>query len=133
MRRWLAVIILSVLVFPAAMLAQKPVKNVSKHHHPNIEAAQHLVAQAFNKITAAQEGIVFLRGRGAVPVGEKPIKLRLGRQEFALAVLSAELLMILHRRSALPPAARRVRRVCKAPWQAYGLSAPCAPGQRPQQ
>jgi hypothetical protein len=43
-----------VLVFPAAMLAQKPKQNVSKEHHPNLAAAQHLVTQAFNKITAAQ-------------------------------------------------------------------------------
>jgi len=54
MRRWLAIVVLSMLVFPAAMLAQKPVHNVSKAKHPNLAAAQHLVDQAFNKISAAQ-------------------------------------------------------------------------------
>ena len=54
MRRWLAVTVVSVLVFPALMLAQKPVHNVSKSKHPNLAAAQRLVDQAFTKITEAQ-------------------------------------------------------------------------------
>jgi hypothetical protein len=40
MRGWLAVVVLSVFVFPAAMLAQKPAHNVSKAKHPNLAAAQ---------------------------------------------------------------------------------------------
>jgi hypothetical protein len=43
------------LVFPVAILAQHPAQNVSKQKHPNLAAAQHLVDQAFNKITAAQK------------------------------------------------------------------------------
>ena len=54
MRRWLAMAVVSVIVLPVAMLAQKPVHNVSKAKHPNLAAAQHLVDQAFNKISAAQ-------------------------------------------------------------------------------
>lgn len=55
MRRWLVATIVGVLVLPAAMLAQKPVHNVSKQKHPNIAAAQRLVDQAFAKISAAQQ------------------------------------------------------------------------------
>jgi hypothetical protein len=56
MKRWLAVTFVSVLVLPAAILAQQhPVHNVSKSKHPNLAAAQRLVDQAFNKITAAQQ------------------------------------------------------------------------------
>jgi F0F1-type ATP synthase membrane subunit b/b' len=47
------------LVFPVAILAQKPVQNVSHQRHPNIAAAQHLAEQAFNKITAAQKANEF--------------------------------------------------------------------------
>ena len=54
MRRWLAMVVVSVIVLPVAMLAQKPVHNVSKAKHPNLAQAQHLVDQAFNKISAAQ-------------------------------------------------------------------------------
>ena len=54
MRQWMAIVVLSMLVFPAAMLAQKPVHNVSKSKHPNLAAAQRLVDQAFTKITEAQ-------------------------------------------------------------------------------
>jgi hypothetical protein len=53
-RRWLTIVVLSMLVFPVAMLAQKPVHNVSKTKHPNLAAAQRLVDQAFTKITDAQ-------------------------------------------------------------------------------
>ena len=54
MRRALGIVVLSMLVFPAAMLAQRPVKNVSGKRHPNLAAAQRLVDQAFAKISAAQ-------------------------------------------------------------------------------
>jgi hypothetical protein len=36
-------------------IAEQPAQNVSKGKHPNIAAAQRLTAQAFEKITAAQE------------------------------------------------------------------------------
>jgi hypothetical protein len=54
MRRWLAIVVLGMLVFPVAMLAQKPVHNVSKSKHPNLAAAQRLVDQAFTRISDAQ-------------------------------------------------------------------------------
>ena len=54
MGRWLTIVVLGMLVFPVAMLAQKPVHNVSKSKHPNLAAAQHLVDQAFTRISDAQ-------------------------------------------------------------------------------
>jgi F0F1-type ATP synthase membrane subunit b/b' len=42
------------------MFAQKrPTQNVSGKRHPNLAAAQRLVAQAFDKITAAQQANEF--------------------------------------------------------------------------
>jgi F0F1-type ATP synthase membrane subunit b/b' len=38
----------------ASSFAARPVRNVSPARHPNIAAAQRLVRQAFEKITAAQ-------------------------------------------------------------------------------
>ena len=40
---------------PVAIIAQKPVENVSKKKHPNIAAAQRLCEQAFNRISDAQK------------------------------------------------------------------------------
>ena len=38
------------------LFAQKPpAENVNPHNHPNLAAAQRLVDQAFNKISAAQQ------------------------------------------------------------------------------
>jgi F0F1-type ATP synthase membrane subunit b/b' len=53
MKRWLIAVVCA-LVLPVAIIAQKPVENVSKKKHPNIAAAQRLCEQAFNKISAAQ-------------------------------------------------------------------------------
>ena len=39
--------------------AQKPAQNVSGRRHPNIAAAQRLVAQAFEKVSAAQQANEF--------------------------------------------------------------------------
>ena len=55
MRRWLGIAAMCLLVFPVAILAQKPVQNVSHQRHPNLAAAQHLAEQAYNKISAAQQ------------------------------------------------------------------------------
>ena len=45
---------------------KKPVQNVSPKRHPNIAAAQRLTAQAFQKITAAQQANEFdLAGHAA--------------------------------------------------------------------
>lgn len=45
-----------VLACTGLVFAQKkPAENVSPRRHPNLAAAQHLVDQAFKKVTAAQE------------------------------------------------------------------------------
>ena len=43
------------MLMAATALAQRPPENVSPRRHPNLAAAQRLVEQAFNKITAAQQ------------------------------------------------------------------------------
>jgi hypothetical protein len=45
----------SLLLIGGIAIAEQPAQNVSKGKHPNIAAAQRLTAQAFQKITAAQE------------------------------------------------------------------------------
>ena len=52
--RIIAVLAGGILV-AATALAQRPAENVSPKRHPNIAAAQRLVEQAFNRITAAQK------------------------------------------------------------------------------
>jgi F0F1-type ATP synthase membrane subunit b/b' len=52
-------LIAAVLLFSSLGIAQKPVQNVSGKKHPNLAAAQHLVDQAFQKITAAQQANEF--------------------------------------------------------------------------
>ena len=47
------------ILIAATALAQRPAENVSGRRHPNINAAQRLVEQAFNKITAAQQANEF--------------------------------------------------------------------------
>ena len=43
------------ILIAATALAQRPPENVNPRRHPNLAAAQRLVEQAFNKITAAQQ------------------------------------------------------------------------------
>jgi len=50
---------LSLLCGGLVFAQKKPVENVSGRRHPNLAAAQRLVDQAFNKITAAQEANEF--------------------------------------------------------------------------
>jgi len=66
-RRFLVTVALAGgLLVAATALAQKPVQNVSPARHPNLAAAQHLVDQAFNKVTAAQRANEFdLQGHAA--------------------------------------------------------------------
>jgi hypothetical protein len=52
--RIIAVLAGGILVASTA-LAQRPAENVSPKRHPNIAAAQRLVEQAFNRISAAQK------------------------------------------------------------------------------
>jgi hypothetical protein len=49
----------AILLLGSLAIAQKPAENVSKGKHPNLAAAQRLTAQAFSKITAAQEANEF--------------------------------------------------------------------------
>lgn len=49
-------VLAAALMFSGAAMAQKkPAQNVSPRRHPNLAAAQRLTAQAFQKITAAQQ------------------------------------------------------------------------------
>jgi hypothetical protein len=54
-------IVLAAALFamPGAALAQEPVQNVSPQLHGNLAAAQELVRQAFDRITAAQRANEF--------------------------------------------------------------------------
>lgn len=48
------------LLCGSLLFAQKPpAQDISGKHHPNLNAAQHLTEQAFNKITAAQQANEF--------------------------------------------------------------------------
>ena len=47
------------ILIAATALAQRPAQNVSAKRHPNLNAAQRLVDQAFNRITAAQQANEF--------------------------------------------------------------------------
>jgi F0F1-type ATP synthase membrane subunit b/b' len=57
MKKTIAVIAASLMLTGVALA--KPVRNVSAGRHPNIAAAQRLVAQAFAKISAAQSANEF--------------------------------------------------------------------------
>jgi hypothetical protein len=48
------IVLVSVLMLAGVAFAQKPARNVSASHHPNLAAAQRLSRQAFDKIIAAQ-------------------------------------------------------------------------------
>jgi hypothetical protein len=58
------------LLCATSLTAQRPPENVSPRRHPNIAAAQRLVEQAFNKITAAQEANEFDLGGHAARAKE---------------------------------------------------------------
>ncbi len=47
------------LIVGGIAIAEQPAQNVSKGRHPNLAAAQRLTAQAFEKITAAQQANEF--------------------------------------------------------------------------
>ncbi len=55
----LSVIVTGLLLAGTAAYSQRPVRNVSGKRHPNIAAAQRLVAQAFERIVAAQKANEF--------------------------------------------------------------------------
>jgi hypothetical protein len=58
-KRVLTPIVAWLLLIGGIAIAQQPAQNVSKGKHPNLAAAQRLTAQAFAKITAAQEANEF--------------------------------------------------------------------------
>jgi len=47
------------LLVAGTVSAQRPKQNISASKHPNLAAAQHLVDQAFHKITEAQKANEF--------------------------------------------------------------------------
>ena len=58
MKRCLATVGVILLVATAAW-AQKPVRNVSPSHHPNLAAAQKFASDAYQKLVAAQQANEF--------------------------------------------------------------------------
>lgn len=72
--------------FPAAATAQEPVQNISPDRHGNLAAAQELVRQAFDRITAAQQANDFDLGGHA---GNAKELLRQASEELKLAAEAA--------------------------------------------
>jgi F0F1-type ATP synthase membrane subunit b/b' len=53
---WIRLALVCALLLSGLVFAQKkPAQNVSPKKHPNIAAAQHLCAQAYQKVVAAQQ------------------------------------------------------------------------------
>ena len=65
-----AVAAVCLVVSGGVAFAQRPARNVSAHKHPNIAAAQRLVTQAFDKISAAQRANEFDMGGHAAKAKE---------------------------------------------------------------
>ncbi len=66
MRQLISAGILSVALMTGTVAsANKPVTNVSGKKHPNLAAAQRLVEQAYDKITAAQKANEYQLGGNA--------------------------------------------------------------------
>jgi len=55
MKKGIVAVVLGSLLVAGVAFAEKPAQNVSAKKHPNIAAAQKLLAQASEKITAAQK------------------------------------------------------------------------------
>ena len=56
MIRTLVCLLLAVaIVLGGIALAQKPVENINPNNHPNLAAAQHQCAEAYERIVAAQK------------------------------------------------------------------------------
>ena len=55
MKRWMLAALLGSALVSGAVFAKGPAQNVSAKKHPNIAAAQKLVAQAYDKVVAAQK------------------------------------------------------------------------------
>jgi hypothetical protein len=70
MHRRLVFLVGIALLCATTLTAQRPPENVGPKRHPNIAAAQRLVEQAFNRITAAQEANEFDLGGHAARAKE---------------------------------------------------------------
>jgi hypothetical protein len=70
MNRRMVFLLGSTLLCATTLTAQRPPENVSPKRHPNIAAAQRLVEQAFNRITAAQDANEFDLGGHAAKAKE---------------------------------------------------------------
>ncbi len=55
MKKRILMIAASVALLAGVALAQKPERDISHKHHPNLAAAQRLSQQAWEKIVAAQQ------------------------------------------------------------------------------
>lgn len=62
--------VLGMVVMLGSVASAKPVKNVSAAKHPNLAAAQQLVEQAYEKITAAQKANEYQLGGNAAKAKE---------------------------------------------------------------
>lgn len=58
-KRTLTVLLACLLMIGVAFAQKKPAKNINGARHPNLAAAQRLVAQAFQKVSAAQQANEF--------------------------------------------------------------------------
>jgi hypothetical protein len=70
----------------SASYAQPPVQDISSWRHGNLAAAQQLVAQAFDRLTAAQQANEFQLGGHA---GRAKELLREANEEMKLAAIEA--------------------------------------------
>jgi ABC-type uncharacterized transport system substrate-binding protein len=71
---------------PVTWAQNAPVENTDWSHHPNLAAAQDLSRQAFDKMTAAQEGNEYdLRGQA----GNAKDLLRQGNREIKQAAITS--------------------------------------------
>lgn len=76
----------SAIAVAALAFAQQPVRNVDPARHGNLAAAQTLIAEAFNKMTAAQQANEFDMGGHAAKAKEL---LRQASEEIKLAAVTA--------------------------------------------
>lgn len=70
----------------ALALAQQPVQNIDPQRHGNLAAAQRLIAQAFDRMTAAQQANEFDLGGHAAKAKEL---LRQASEEIKQAAMAA--------------------------------------------
>ena len=62
MRYLLGILMATIVLSGGILLAQRPARNISGARHANLAAAQRLCAQAYEKITAAQQANEFDMG-----------------------------------------------------------------------